>query len=220
MQTHFWKTRWHSGQIGFHQAQVHTELDENFDRFVKEIPHNATVLVPLCGKSLDLLYLKEQGLHVIGVELVEQAAIDFFTENKIAFEMQEKGPFQAYVSSDLEIWQGDFFALSKELLPGIDLIYDRAALIALPDAMRQNYVKKLNELSRPGVRQLLITFDYDQSLREGPPFAISASYIEQAYSTDWIIEAISNQDVLPAQQRFARQGLTYLNEAVYILEKK
>ena len=76
---------------------------------------------------------------------------------------------------------GDFFALTLEQLGTIDVVYDRAALVALPQDMRKQYSQRLCSLT-PGAKQLLVTFEYDQSLIGGPPFAIPSEEIQQNYS--------------------------------------
>ena len=44
-----------------------------------------SIFVPLCGKTLDLIWLNEKGHTVMGCELSEVAAKQFFEENKIPY---------------------------------------------------------------------------------------------------------------------------------------
>ena len=47
---------------------------------------------------------------------------------------------------NIELLVGDFFALTAADLAGVAGVYDRAALVALPPKMREDYVRLLAEL--------------------------------------------------------------------------
>jgi len=79
MRVNFWIKAWNEGNIGFHLTDKHPALE----KFWPSLEAGASVLVPLCGKSQDLLWLEESGLDVIGVEFVESAVLDFFRENSL-----------------------------------------------------------------------------------------------------------------------------------------
>ena len=71
MHAEFWQARWARSEIGFHLPEVNPYLQQYWPAL--GLPEGARVLVPLCGKSLDLVWLVEQGHAVIGVELAERA---------------------------------------------------------------------------------------------------------------------------------------------------
>ncbi|MDE2387962.1 MAG: thiopurine S-methyltransferase, partial [Betaproteobacteria bacterium] len=82
MQKEYWQERWNRNDTGFHQTEINPYLREFWQRL--QLSPASTVLVPLCGKSLDMLWLRQQGHAVLGVELSTIAAQAFFTENKLA----------------------------------------------------------------------------------------------------------------------------------------
>ncbi|MEA2773553.1 MAG: thiopurine S-methyltransferase, partial [Acetobacteraceae bacterium] len=81
MQPEFWRDRWFRGQIGFHQPAVERYLEEHWADL--DTVKGSCVFVPLCGKSLDLLWLRDIGHGVIGVELSDIAVQAFCMENGI-----------------------------------------------------------------------------------------------------------------------------------------
>ena len=110
MQAQHWLDHWEEGRIGFHQPQVNTHLT----RFWPVVAPAGPVFAPLCGKSLDMLWLRAQGHPVLGVELAPQAIEAFFTENRLEPEITQQGPFQRWACDDLVLLQGDFFDLRPE----------------------------------------------------------------------------------------------------------
>lgn len=205
MTPEFWQTRWQNNQIGFHQSQVEPLLIEHFSAL--HIPKGSRILVPLCGKSMDMMWLAAQGYEVFGIELSEVAAQTFFTENQLLY-TTTKHPDNPNISyyqgqaamQKITIVVADIFALSAEDIASIDAVYDKAALIALPADMRPRYTEQVRTLSG-NAPQLLLTFYYDPSQRDNkPPFAISEEQIEQYYKPYYTITQLAGQ---PASMRSA-----------------
>lgn len=213
----FWQQRWARNEIGFHLKEVNPYLQ----RYWPTLPSNtgARVLVPLCGKSLDMAWLADQGFSVLGVELSERAVEDFFSERQLIADVTIQGAFKIYRSGALEIRCGDFFALSREDVANCQLLYDRAALIALPEAMRARYVAHLGRILLSGCQGLLITLDYDQAQMAGPPFAVGDAEVQQSLGPDWRIEQLERVDVLNGNWKYLQRGLTRLDELCYRLER-
>lgn len=186
MDASFWLERWKNNEIGFHKAEVNALLERHFNKL--HLASGSRILVPLCGKSYDLTWLAEQGFEVIGVELSELAIESYFAEREIKPTIAPCGKLQRYKAGNIELLLGDIFDLSAGDLGRIDAIYDRAALVALPEPTRLRYTKHLIDITNHA-NQLLITFDYDQSLMQGPPFSISAAELEQHYAAYYNIEA-------------------------------
>jgi thiopurine S-methyltransferase len=209
MQHEFWHERWQRGEIGFHARNIHWALRGHWDSLTPET--GQPVLVPLCGKSLDLRWLAEQGHPVAGVELSGQAAADFFAEWQRPVEPQTVGAFQRWQSGPVTIWQGDFLAFAPA--KPFELFYDRAALVALPPGMRQRYLDHLVGLLAPQARGLLVTFEYQQSRMDGPPFAVLAEELQAR--TDLQFEQLERRDVLSRSPGFAARGLKALHEVAY-----
>ena len=150
-----WKAKWKADDIAFHQHEIHPHLIRFWPQL--ELPVGATVLVPLCGKSLDLGWLHQQGHRVIGVELSHIAIAAYFAERGLQPQRQRLGRFQRYWAGTLELWCGDLFDLRREDLGEVAAVYDCAALTALPAASRGHYVRQLSSLLGVGGQMLLLT---------------------------------------------------------------
>lgn len=215
MDSQFWRERWARNQIGFHLPEVNPHLQRHWP----PLAEGAKVLVPLCGKSLDLMWLASHGLRVMGVELSEQAVEAFFSEQNLVPRVTRRGAFTVYQADLIEVWCGDFFALDAEALVGCAALYDRAALIALPPLMRAQYAEHLSRLLPSGCQGLLITLDYDQTQKAGPPFAVTDEEVKVLFGSDWTLKVLQEQDVLQESWKFVQEGVTQLDERVYRLTR-
>lgn len=215
MDEQFWLERWRERAIGFHQEEVNSHLTEFWRRL--SVPDGARVLVPLCGKSKDMLWLKEQGYQVLGVEISDIAVTEFFTENKLSFSKRSQGEFELYESDAIQIYQGDFFKLNASDLQDVAAVFDRASLIALPSEMRQDYVRKLQQCLPKSASILLISLEYPQNEMDGPPFSVKMDEINQLYHGQYGIECCSEVDALAENPRFRERGLSEMLEMVYLL---
>lgn len=192
MKADFWHEKWHSNEIGFDQAKVNPLLQQHFA--VLGLTPHSKVFVPLCGKSIDMVWLLEQGMHVVGVELSEDAIKRFFAAIEVAPAIAQVDGFKCYQAEQLTIYVGDIFALKTKHVGDIAVTYDRASLVALPEEMRLNYCQYLRQITS-GAPQLLITFDYDQSAQDGPPFSISASEVAHHYANHYAIKLLASVPV-------------------------
>ncbi len=210
MHPDFWHERWQQNQIGFHQDEVHPYLRQFW-------PNTASgrIFVPLCGKTLDLWWLRQQGHSVVGVELSPIAVQAFFDEAGVTPAITAKGPMECWQASDIQLYCGDFFALRPEDVTDCEMIYDRAALIALPPDLRREYVSHLHHLFPQGAHMLLVTLDYPQAEMNGPPFAVSDTEVRNLYSS---VQQLASQDVLTQNERFSQRGVSRLNENAYMIE--
>lgn len=218
MDREFWLQRWARGEIGFHQAEVNVYLQRYWG--VLGVLAGATVLVPLCGKSRDMTWLLAQGYAVVGVEISRKAAEEFFQENDLRPECTQRSPFDQYSAAGIDLLVGDVFDLEPNAVGPVEAVYDRAALVALPPAMRAHYAVCLSALLSPGAPMLLITFEYDQNQMTGPPFAVHETEVQALYSDAFQLETLSAVDVLDSYPRFAERGLTSLRERVYRLTRR
>lgn len=177
MDPEFWRARWSEGRIGFHEGRPNALLA----RHAKVLGAGRRVLVPLCGKSEDLAFLAAQGHEVVGIELVESAVRDFFYEHGIDPEVSASGPFTRYQAPGLTLLVGDVFDATTQHVGPVDALYDRAALVALPSPLRERYARHLRGTLAPGSPGLVITFEYPQEARPGPPFPISQESLQALY---------------------------------------
>lgn len=178
MQPEFWHQRWATNQIGFHEGEPNPLLVAHCDALA--LPRGARVFVPLCGKTLDIDWLLARGYSVVGIELSELAVGEVFKRLARQPERRVVGALQCCCTEGLEVFVGDFFQLTSQMLGPVSAVYDRASLIALPAPMRLRYAGHLRSITCEAP-QLLITLDYDQQLAEGPPFSVAAGEVRKHY---------------------------------------
>lgn len=217
MEADFWLQRWQENNIGFHLDEVNPLLIQHF-RSLRVTPP-ARIFVPLCGKSVDMIWLRAQGYDVVAVEISPRAVADFFREQQLTATCLHIDGLTLWQVDGLQIWCADFFALEAGQLGHVDATYDRAALIAMPPDMRPTYVRHLLDVTRTAP-QMLITLDYPQIQMAGPPFAVDGSEVARLYGEHYAgaAEPHVSVDVLPSHARFAARGLTSLYENVYLLQ--
>lgn len=207
----YWLERWRLGRIGFHEAEVNPLLV----RHQRALSDAVRVLVPLCGKSVDLEWLAVHGFEVVGVELSELAAQAFFAERGFTPERRERGRFIEYRHGPVTILVGDFFETSPDELDYFDAAYDRAAMIALPEELRRRYAAHLPTLLAPKAKLLLITLYYDAE--GGPPFSVSPEEVQASYANARI-SPLSSDDARADAPGPVERGATFVYENAYALE--
>lgn len=214
MDPQFWHERWELNEIGFHQPHAHPWLSEHWP---KVFPGTGQVFIPLCGKSLDMLWLRQQGHSVLGVELSPLAVASFFAEQSLPVDTRQMDGFQASASDGIEILCGDFFDLQAKHLARAQAVYDRAALIALPNGLQARYAAHLLDIlpHRPPI--LLVTLEYDPAEMDGPPFSTSGQTVEELFGRAYQIECLSSKAVLEESPGLKNRGLSSLTENAYRL---
>ncbi|HLN48942.1 MAG TPA: thiopurine S-methyltransferase [Steroidobacteraceae bacterium] len=215
MQSEFWHERWRTGQIGFHQSSVDRNLKRHWPAL--RLGVGSRVFVPLCGKSLDMLWLRDQGHPVIGVELSVIALEAFCMENGIPARRRLHNGFEVYEATNLELLCGDFFALTRTTIQEVAAVYDRAALISWTQELRAPYVRHLTGLLKPGTPILLHALEYPQAQMPGPPFSLERGEIEHLYAPYCNIREIDRQDILATETRLRARGVTELCEVCYLM---
>ena len=192
MDAGFWIQRWRKSEIGFHEGKANALLVEHFkDMHGKP---GDRVFVPLCGKTRDLDWLLSQGYRVAGVELSETAVKQLFAELGVEPEISELGNLTLFSGPDIDVFVGDIFDLSASALGQVDVIYDRAALVALPEAMRRRYADHLMQITE-AAPQFLIAFEYDQARMDGPPFSVTGDEIARCYGDRYALRRAACVDV-------------------------
>lgn len=219
MDQEFWKKAWKEKNIGFHRDEFHPKLVEYFPKL--GLKKGDRVLVPLCGKSRDLLWLKEQGYKVFGIELSEIAVEEFFAETNIGFSKEEYKGYQKYSSKDgdLVIFCGDFFQIDKSDLKNLDAIYDRAAIIALPLELRERYYQKVSSLLTTDKQILMVTLEYDQTKLSGPPFCVQFKEIYDRLGEQFDFATLDEEDTEATSRKFAEANISTCLRKVYHLKK-
>jgi thiopurine S-methyltransferase len=200
-----WIERWQTGRTGWHEAEGNASLKLHWQLAGRR------VLVPLCGKSVDLLWLEAQGNEVFGVELSPIAVEAFFDEHELAYE-RRSGDLVVYTATErrITIACGDFFALTGEYF---DAHYDRGALIALPPEMRRRYAAHTSSLLGSNAAQLVVTVEYDQQHAAGPPYSVGEQEVLSYWSGLEKVE--SREDIGNAPPKFLEAGLESMHEVVW-----
>ncbi|MCH6255369.1 thiopurine S-methyltransferase [Puniceicoccaceae bacterium K14] len=180
MDTRFWQDKWERNEIAFHEKEGSLLLLRHFGKL--NLQQQSRIFLPLCGKTKDIAWLLSKGHKVVGVELSELAISQLFQDLKIEATISKHDKLTHYSAKHIDIFVGDIFDLSEEILGPVDAIFDRGALVALPSETRVRYTRLLNELTKVAP-QLLITLEYEEGLIQGPPFSIGQKEIEQHY--DW-----------------------------------
>lgn len=211
----FWEERWNLGQIGFHEGAPNDLLRRHVGALGA-----GRVYVPLCGKTRDLHYLRDQGFEVTGVELVSSAIAQLFAElGPEAPVVDALPPFRRHRAGGLTVLEGDAFALTPAHLGGeVDAVFDRAALVAVDPSTREAYVARLAAALRPGGRVLLVTFDYDQAKLPGPPWAVSPEVVRALCEGAFEVELLEERRAA-VSPKFAAAGAEVW-ERLFLLQKR
>ncbi len=217
MDADFWLQRWNEGRIGFHRDAVMPLLEKHWPGL--GIPAGGRVFVPLAGKTLDMHWLAAQGHEVLGAELSPRAVQAFFSEAGLEAAIDTDADGVHHRAGPIDLVLGDVFALSAGLLGTLDAVYDRAAIIALPPAMRRRYVAEVYAKLRRGCRGLLITLEYPQAEMQGPPFPVREDEVRGLFAADWEVELLERRDILAQEPRFQADGVSALSTAVYRLRR-
>lgn len=216
MQHEFWNERWKQGRLGFHKTEVGFALREHGE----VLGEDGRVLVPLCGKTVDLPYLAARGHEVVGVEFVRQAVAEFFTEQGLEPRVTDDAAGLRFESGGITIWNSDFFAVADGALGRFQSILDRAALVAIDPARRSEYAAKLARLLEPGGRMLLVTLSYRQEAVSGPPWSVSPEQLRELYEDAFDIAQLESNVRTDMPPAFSEAGLDHLTEGVWSLTRR
>lgn len=209
-----WLQMWRENRTDdFHQTVVNPLLTRYWHR--QKLKKRSRILVPLCGKSLDMLWLAGQGHSVIGIELSPIAVAAFFSENNLRVKKSRNGNFTRWQSGAIVIWCGDFFSLDKQRLGRIDSVFDRAALTALPESVRVQYVTQLRSLIEVETGVFLLSVE-DVSKACGQPVNHIDSEISKLYD-DHLEIRLTYSERLDAVDGCSEGPCSYIDNKVYQL---
>lgn len=192
MDTSFWLQKWEKNDIRFHESAANPVLVKYFKEL--SLAKGSRVFVPLCGKTLDIAWLLSKGYRIAGAELVEIAIEQLFAELGVEPKVSEAGEVKHYSATNIDIFVGDIFDVSSRMLGSVNAVYDRAALVALPQEVRHRYTAHLAKMTDTAP-QLLVSYEYDQTLMAGPPFSISNEEVNQHYGNSYDLTLINSRDL-------------------------
>lgn len=219
MDSQYWSQRWQDGRVGWHQDTVLPWLQKHWPTLA--LDRGSRVLVPLCGKSLDMPWLAARGHQVLGIEMVPLAIEQFFADNDLQPRLsRDQAGLLHYTAGSIEVINADVFGVAPATLATCHAIYDRAAWIALPADLRRRYVSHVYGSLAAGTAGLLITLEYPQQEMPGPPFSVDENEVRQALSAGWDVAGLERRDILAMQPDFDAAGVTSLHTAAYRLRRK
>ncbi|TYT25421.1 thiopurine S-methyltransferase [Luteimonas viscosa] len=218
MQPEFWHERWRGNRIGFHRDAPLPLLVSHWPSL--GLPPGSRVCVPLCGKSLDMVWLAAQGHRVLGIELSRTAIEQFFAERGLLPTITTSPAGTHYAADAWELVQGDAFEIPAALLSDCAAVHDRAALIALPADMRATYATTLWTRLPGDCRALLVTLEYPETEKAGPPFPVGEAEVRTRFGEDWTVRLLERRDILANEPSFQGEGVSDLHTAVYRLDRK
>ncbi len=218
MDQEFWHRRWQNNQIGFNQSKPNALMRQYFDAL--KLPLGRRIFVPLCGKSIDMIWLAQQGYRVIGVELSMLASEAFFAEQGLEMRFTQEPSFNIFESEQISILSGDFFDLTPAILGEVDAIFDRAALIALPSPQRAKYAAHLLSLLKPHTPLFLVANTYPQNEMNGPPFSVDQQEIMELFGGVCHVQKLHDAPLNPIPPHLQSRGLCSMGEQVYLLHKR
>ncbi len=193
MLANFWHQKWEKNEIGFHLPDANPLLVKHFPTL--NLKQGARIFLPLCGKTLDITWLLAQGYRVAGAELSTLAIEDLFNSLNLTPTITKLVEITHYSATNIDVFVGDIFKVTPAMLGSVDAVYDRAALVAFPDDMRKQYTTHLITVTKTAP-QLLICFEYDQTLHAGPPFSISAVEVKQHYKATYDANLLGSSAVV------------------------
>lgn len=216
MEKDFWLKKWRNRDIGFHQQDVNPNLIAHLNKLKLHLGNH--ILVPLCGKSRDMLWLADKKFQVTGVELSPIACQDFFTELKVDAESTPLNTFTKSKYQNIELLCGDFFELNTKDLQPVHAIYDCKALVALLPEQRKKYVNHLVECFGTKIKILLMAME-SSSNAKGPPFSLDREEVHALYGAHFKVTEIKREPVKQISERLAKKGFTDLTEVIYLMSE-
>lgn len=217
MKAQFWHERWESDQLGWHQDAPGELLVHTWTEL--ELASTVPVFVPLCGKSLDMRWLRDRGHPIVGVELSPIACRDFFAEAGVRVEPRTEGAFDVFEADGFRLLCGDFFDLTADDVADVAGVYDRGSLIALPPEMRRRYAAHATAILPASVRILLLSVEYDPSRMDGPPHSVNRDEIETLFGGDFAIRLLHASEPAAPPPRFVERGLDAMRDTAWLLER-
>lgn len=211
MEANFWHQKWEKGEIAFHQKQANPLLVAHVEKL--KLQTGSRIFLPLCGKTLDIAWLLASGFRVVGAELSEIAISELFKSLSLQPETTTVGKLTRYSAKDIDIYVGNIFDLTAQILGPVSAIYDRAALVALPADTRKKYAAHMVK-NTDALLQLLITYEYDQSLIDGPPFSVNGEELKRLYGATYSLKALEMNDV-----EGGMKGKAASTETAWLLQK-
>jgi len=215
MEHEFWLKRWEENWTPFHNSQPHEVLQKHFQKL--GLKKGDTVFVPFCGKSQDLIWLRDHQYQVIGVELSPLAVQQFISENQLSEHHEKQSSFVLHSLERIKIFQGSFFDLEPDDLKDVKAVYDRGSLVALPREMRKVYIQQMKRILPRPVPYLLVALEYPQEEMEGPPFSVPEKEVQDYFKDYGLVSCLQRKDYLEDSDHLRERGLSSIFRRQYLI---
>ncbi|KAL4229725.1 hypothetical protein ACF0H5_010113 [Mactra antiquata] len=200
-----WIESWSSGDTGFHMTFTDPFLDKNeADIFGGK---TKSIFAPLCGKSLDMLWMYNKGHSVCGVDIAEQAVQEFFDENNIEKNIDKVDNIGVlYKSKDerIKLYVADLFDMLPSVCGQFDVIWDSKSLVAINVADHNLYRDVLLGLMKPDSLYYLNTLDYDSKVWPGPPHSLPDEKVMELYGDRCTVNLMEEADATQMFKKLPR----------------
>jgi len=242
-----WHSRWNANNTRWHLPGANPHLHRFLTEFLPTAgaPHavgmGPRVLLPLCGKAVDMAHLARLGFRVVGIEGVRQAVDEFAQEHSpmghsVSIGLPptlDPGLFRAHAvligAGDGEttrteppppvlMIEGDFLKVGQkeaEALVPFEAAFDRGSLVAVAPNSRPEYALALSNLIAPGGRVLLVTVEHDAFSNGslGPPFEVTESDVHTLFASDFDVRLLLREDQFEKDPTWRKRGATRFHEA-------
>jgi SAM-dependent methyltransferase len=179
-----WEARYRSGDTPWEKGAGAPPLEE----FLARERVTGRVLVPGCGSGHDVRLLAAQGAQVVGLDLAPAAI--------------QRAAAHAAVAGETYVL-GDFFALPREWSGAFDAVFEHTCFCAIDPARRDDYVRSLLEVLRPG--GLFVAVFYLEPGHDpdaGPPWGVSRRELDERFGPHFTV----THDFVPARAYPGREG--------------
>lgn len=222
-----WKEKWEEGKSVWHKSNPNPLLVEFFNRFDADSLKNKRILVPMCGKSVDMKWLYDQGMSVVGVDVVELAVKQFFCDNNMEYEVKDSsipGATLFHHDERMSILLCDIFNINTEVIGGpCSYIWDRGALGAIQYTEVEKYTKIVESVLADDAQGLIECFTFDRGLIPGPPYAVTKEEVFEYYSCNFFVEQLCKRKESELPSWYATANEKLLDSAmrtVYYIKRK
>lgn len=214
----YWLNRWETGNIRFNQPTPHRFLIKHYQSLGLH-PHEQ-VFVPLCGKSIDMIWIMAQDQRVIGVEISPIAILDFLKENKLDAVEFKDGAFQVYQNASFTLYNGDLFNLTAKHLSEIKAVYDRGSLTAMPpNTLRSQYVDWVKNTIPENCKILLVVLEHGAPDVMEPPFSTTLEEVNLCFANQFSVTQLEREYIAEIPAHWEARGVHDLYECAYLLQK-
>ncbi|XP_068225242.1 probable thiopurine S-methyltransferase [Palaemon carinicauda] len=216
-----WKNRWQENKTGWHQSDVNFALLNHGPLLLTE--PGRRILVPLCGKSLDMKWFYDAGHTVVGIEGIEMPISEFFSEHDIPHVIERFPDGKLYKSENgrLLMYCCDLFKLNAAILGKFDAVWDRGSLVAIYEEDRESYAKLMKSILAPDFRYLANIVQYTPNEKfSGPPRNIPMETLQKLYGDVCKIKILETLDRSQDEKVRNTWELDAMDEVVVLMTPK